>query len=190
MKFKPSIARSADPLYDESIGEYYWQHIEISSLMVHFHMFSGRVSVTIGKPGDARAFRGYPRAYVPHPHMTSATDPCLGDFGGNITESLQAADVVSAASVMAAFVQSFYPDDPAGRYWRNWPHNDSDQHYIGRTDPLNPLNHPGVCDDDDECDEDSEEDPFFSEDDSDGVYVACPTNPNQEHIDDYNRQRG
>ena len=89
------------------------------------------VDITIGKQihyirfrsvnGLSKRFSGYGRYDLLHPHMTSPSQPCLGDFSGPIQDATEDYDIVSLVTLVGMFLRQFDPDDGAGSYFHNWP---------------------------------------------------------------------
>tara|TARA_R100001440_G_scaffold24020_1_gene39079 strand:+ start:12166 stop:13134 length:969 start_codon:yes stop_codon:yes gene_type:complete len=55
-----------------------------------------------------------------HPHQTSVTSPCLGDFGPPIYEAVTDFDIPMAVTVLELFLKQVDSHDGAGRYWKRW----------------------------------------------------------------------
>lgn len=72
-------------------------------------------------PGESNRVTGYGGHNVLHPHMTSPTEPCLGDYGPPIVEALSELDIPTAASIMLFFLGSYDSSDAAGRHGRFFP---------------------------------------------------------------------
>lgn len=71
--------------------------------------------------GLSKRYPGYGNSDVLHPHMTSPSTPCLGDFGGPIQDACDDFDIVSIVTLVGMFLQQFDPEDGAGRYYSFWP---------------------------------------------------------------------
>ena len=71
--------------------------------------------------GLSKRYPGYGNNDVLHPHMTSPSTPCLGDFGGPIQDACDDFDIVSIVTLVGMFLQQFDPEDGAGRYYSFWP---------------------------------------------------------------------
>ena len=71
--------------------------------------------------GLSRRFSGYGRYSLLHPHMTSPSQPCLGDFSGPIQDATEDYDIVTLVTLVGMFLRQFDPDDAAGSYFDNWP---------------------------------------------------------------------
>ena len=81
---------------------------------------AGRGSLKITAK-NGQGFRGYSSSPVPHPHVLSYQEPCLGDFGGPFWEALDDRDLVSALSILLLFLETVDANDAAGSYWNRWP---------------------------------------------------------------------
>ena len=71
--------------------------------------------------GLSKRFSGYGRDYLLHPHMISASEPCLGDFSGSIQDASEDYDIVSLVTLVGMFLRQFDPEDGAGGRFYNWP---------------------------------------------------------------------
>jgi len=114
--FSPAIALSTD-----TVDEY--PAIRIPRIIADFHInrFYNTSRVTFRAAAGSTRYRGFEGREVLHPHMTDATTPCLGDFGGPIYEALNDFDIPTAVTVLAMFMESYNPHDGAGRFAANWP---------------------------------------------------------------------
>lgn len=82
--------------------------------------------------GLSKRYPGYGHSDLLHPHMTSPSVPCLGDFGGPIQDACDDFDIVSIVTLVGMFLQQFDPEDGAGRYYSFWPRYEAEPvSYIG-----------------------------------------------------------
>ena len=71
--------------------------------------------------GLSNRFSGFGGHSLLHPHMTSPSQPCLGDFSGPIQDATEDFDIVSLVTLVGMFLRQFDPDDAAGSHFHNWP---------------------------------------------------------------------
>ena len=71
--------------------------------------------------GLSSRYSGYGRYDLLHPHMTSASQPCLGDFSGPIQDATEDYDIVTLVTLVGMFLRQFDPRDAAGSYYDLWP---------------------------------------------------------------------
>ena len=88
----------------------------------------------IGRPYWTDRYKGYSEVPLLHPHMTSETTLCLGDFGEGVTEAISEGDFVTAITILTMFFQQYDPDDSAGAYHNVWPDADEDRHIADYAD--------------------------------------------------------
>ena len=115
--------------------------IEIPPLRIDFYIFpTGShdlvVRNDIDRPYWTDRYRGYSEVPLLHPHMTSGTTLCLGDFGEGVTEAISEGDFVTAITILTMFFQQYDPDDSAGLYFNAWPEAtfDEDRHIADYAD--------------------------------------------------------
>lgn len=113
--------------------------IEIPPLRIDFYIQpSGTHDIVvrndIGRPYWTDRYRGYSEVPLLHPHMTSETKLCLGDFGEGVTEAISEGDFVTAITILTMFFQQFDPNDSAGAYHDVWPDADEDRHIADYAD--------------------------------------------------------
>lgn len=115
--------------------------IEIPPLRVDFYLHpSGDhdlvVRNDIGRPYWVDRYKGYSDFGLLHPHMTSQTTLCLGDFGGGVTEAISEGDFVTAITILTMFFQQYDPEDSAGLHYIAWPEVavDEDRHIADYAD--------------------------------------------------------
>ena len=106
--------------------------IEIPPLRVDFYLHpSGDhdlvVRNDIGRPYWVDRYQGYSDFGLLHPHMTSQTTLCLGDFGGGVTEAISEGDFVTAITILTMFFQQYDPEDSAGLHFTAWPEAEFDE---------------------------------------------------------------
>ena len=88
----------------------------------------------ISRPYWADRYKGYSEVPLLHPHMTSETTLCLGDFGEGVTEAISEGDFVTAITILTMFFQQYDHDDSAGAYHDVWPDADEDRHIADYAD--------------------------------------------------------
>lgn len=71
--------------------------------------------------GLSRRFSGWGGHDLLHPHMTSPSQPCLGDFSGPIQDATEDYDIVTLVTLIGMFLRQFDPEDAAGGRFHNWP---------------------------------------------------------------------
>jgi len=71
--------------------------------------------------GLSKRYGGYDGSEVLHPHMTSTSQPCLGDFSGPVQDASEDYDIVTLVTLVGMFLRQFDPEDPAGRRFYHWP---------------------------------------------------------------------
>jgi hypothetical protein len=113
--------------------------IVIPPLRIDFYIFpTGShdlvVRNDIGRPYWTDRYKGYSEVPLLHPHMTSETTLCLGDFGEGVTEAISEGDFVTAITILTMFFQQYDPDDSAGAYHNVWPDADEDRHIADYAD--------------------------------------------------------
>lgn len=118
-----------------------YEPIEIPPLRIDFYIYpNGEHDLVVrndfGRPYWTDRYRGYGDVELLHPHMTSAITPCLGDFGGGVTEAISEGDFVTAITVLIMFFQQYDPEDSAGAHYRAWPvaELDEDRHIADYAD--------------------------------------------------------
>ena len=115
--------------------------IEIPPLRIDFYIQpSGAHDIVvrndIGRPYWTDRYKGYEQTPLLHPHMTSGTTLCLGDFGEGVTEAISEGDFVTAITILTMFFQQYDPEDSAGQHFRAWPEAtfDEDRHIADYAD--------------------------------------------------------
>lgn len=113
--------------------------IEIPPLRIDFYIQpSGAHDIVvrndIGRPYWTDRYKGYSEVPLLHPHMTSETTLCLGDFGEGVTEAISEGDFVTAITILTMFFQQYDPNDSAGAYHHVWPDADEDRHIADYAD--------------------------------------------------------
>lgn len=90
----------------------------------------------IGRPYWTDRYKGYSEVPLLHPHMTSETTLCLGDFGEGVTEAISEGDFVTAITILTMFFQQYDPNDSAGLHFNAWPEAtfDEDRHIADYAD--------------------------------------------------------
>ena len=106
--------------------------IEIPPLRIDFYIQpSGDHDIVvrndIGRPYWTDRYLGYSEVPLLHPHMTSGTSLCLGDFGQGVTEAISEGDFVTAITVLTMFFQQYDPEDSAGLHFTAWPQAEFDE---------------------------------------------------------------
>ena len=71
--------------------------------------------------GLSKRYGGYGHQDLLHPHMTSPSQPCLGDFSGPIQDASEDYDIVSLVTLVGMFLRQFDSRDAAGSYFDLWP---------------------------------------------------------------------
>ena len=115
--------------------------IEIPPLRIDFYIQpSGAHDIVvrndIGRPYWTDRYMGYSEVPLLHPHMTSGTTLCLGDFGEGVTEAISEGDFVTAITILTMFFQQYDPEDSAGLHFHAWPvaEFDEDRHIADYAD--------------------------------------------------------
>ena len=121
VRFKSTIADTQTVQWDEACSPF--PSIKIPSIYVDFSFksYDSDAQVTMRAVAGSERYPGYRGLDLLHPHMTSPTYPCLGDFAGPIYEALHDFDIPTAVVVMGMFLQQYDPQDSAGAYYHNWP---------------------------------------------------------------------
>ena len=71
--------------------------------------------------GLSNRFSGWGGHDLLHPHMTSTSEPCLGDFSGPIQDATEDYDIVTLVTLIGMFLRQFDPEDGAGSRFYNCP---------------------------------------------------------------------
>ena len=100
---------------------------------ITFHDGSSEVNFR-SVSGLSKRYLGYGNSNLLHPHMTSPSTPCLGDFGGPIQDACDDFDIVSIVTLVGMFLQQFDPEDGAGRHYYSWPRYEAETVTPERTD--------------------------------------------------------
>ena len=113
--------------------------IEIPPLRIDFYIYPNGehdlvVRNDIGCLYWTDRYKGYSEVPLLHPHMTSGTTLCLGDFGEGVTEAISEGDFVTAITILTMFFQQYDPNDSAGAYHNAWPDADEDRHIADYAD--------------------------------------------------------
>lgn len=81
----------------------------------------------IGRPYWTDRYKGYSEIPLLHPHMTSGTSLCLGDFGESVTEAISEGNFVTAITILTMFFQQYDHEDSAGLHFHVWPEAEFDE---------------------------------------------------------------
>ena len=113
--------------------------IVIPPLRIDFYIYPNGehdlvVRNDIDRPYWTDRYKGYSEIPLLHPHMTSGTTLCLGDFGEGVTEAISEGDLVTAITTLTMFFQQYDHDDSAGAYHDVWPDADEDRHIADYAD--------------------------------------------------------
>ena len=88
---------------------------------------SGSIVIRFRAVDSADRVAGYVSRGQLHPHQTSMTVPCLGDFEGPVIEAITDFDIPTAVTIFELFLKQVDSQDGAGHYWFRWYDKDRNE---------------------------------------------------------------
>ena len=102
--------------------------INIPSMYIDMTRYaSGSIVIRFRAVNSADRVAGYATRGQLHPHQTSMTVPCLGDFEGPVIEAITDFDIPTAVTIFELFLKQVDSQDGAGYYWFRWYDKDRNE---------------------------------------------------------------
>jgi len=130
IKTKPTRARVNNIDEERYPVDEYGEEVFINIPAMYIDMTryaSGSIVIRFRAVDSADRVAGYVSRGQLHPHQTSMTVPCLGDFEGPVIEAITDFDIPTAVTIFELFLKQVDSQDGAGYYWFRWYDKDRNE---------------------------------------------------------------
>ena len=130
IKTKPTRARVNNIDEERYPVDEYGEEVFINIPAMYIDMTryaSGSIVIRFRAVDSADRVAGYVTRGQLHPHQTSMTVPCLGDFEGPVIEAITDFDIPTAVTIFELFLKQVDSQDGAGYYWFRWYDKDRNE---------------------------------------------------------------